>query len=432
MSSRYSTNHGSGPGIVPPDRHRGARLPSDHDSVAGTVVPGADPRGRCPSTRCSTPSGTPPAAASPLFVGVVRDHDHGQSVTALDYSAHPTAPAPPAPTWPTRARRSARGAVAGGPAPQRRTWTSATSPSSSLPPRRTATQAFAACRDLIDTLKAEVPIWKHQHLGDGCHGVGGYAVSPSDPCRSPERRWRHSHAASPTSVRVRPDRLFGRAARSSGLITAALRRDRRGAGLSFVPCPMSSCQPGPDHQHPRPARRQAPHRDQGRPRLPRQGRPRLHHGARRGRSRRAGQRVRPRDRGGARRRGDLPARSVLPRADDRKEAQQESAAEMADSQEVAAAIALRETGHVVPERRRRLAGARRLALQGRPRTRRRVRLGGGDRPLPTPLPSRRPSARRRPAARCPWSSTARAVDTVPVGAHRATTGARRHRRPARA
>ena len=27
--------------------------------------------------------------------------------------------------------------------------------------------AFASCRDLIDTLKAEVPIWKHQRFGDG-------------------------------------------------------------------------------------------------------------------------------------------------------------------------------------------------------------------------------------------------------------------------
>jgi len=27
--------------------------------------------------------------------------------------------------------------------------------------------AFAASRMLIDTLKAEVPIWKHQQFGDG-------------------------------------------------------------------------------------------------------------------------------------------------------------------------------------------------------------------------------------------------------------------------
>jgi molybdopterin synthase catalytic subunit len=28
-------------------------------------------------------------------------------------------------------------------------------------------EAFDACRDLIDTLKQTVPIWKHQEFGDG-------------------------------------------------------------------------------------------------------------------------------------------------------------------------------------------------------------------------------------------------------------------------
>ena len=28
-------------------------------------------------------------------------------------------------------------------------------------------QAFDAARDVIDTLKAQTPIWKHQRLGDG-------------------------------------------------------------------------------------------------------------------------------------------------------------------------------------------------------------------------------------------------------------------------
>jgi molybdopterin synthase catalytic subunit len=28
-------------------------------------------------------------------------------------------------------------------------------------------EAFAACRDLIDTLKSTVPIWKHQEFSDG-------------------------------------------------------------------------------------------------------------------------------------------------------------------------------------------------------------------------------------------------------------------------
>jgi molybdopterin synthase catalytic subunit len=28
-------------------------------------------------------------------------------------------------------------------------------------------EAFTACRDLIDTLKSTVPIWKHQQFSDG-------------------------------------------------------------------------------------------------------------------------------------------------------------------------------------------------------------------------------------------------------------------------
>ncbi|NNV10057.1 molybdenum cofactor biosynthesis protein MoaE, partial [Geobacillus sp. MMMUD3] len=28
-------------------------------------------------------------------------------------------------------------------------------------------EAFAACGKLVDAIKAEVPIWKHQHFTDG-------------------------------------------------------------------------------------------------------------------------------------------------------------------------------------------------------------------------------------------------------------------------
>ncbi|WP_245613797.1 YlbL family protein [Knoellia sinensis] len=46
----------------------------------------------------------------------------------------------------------------------------------------------------------------------------------------------------------------------------------------------------------------------------------------------------------------FPREEIYPEETTREEIQQENAAEMVDSQEVAAAIALRETGHVVPER----------------------------------------------------------------------------------
>ena len=108
----------------------------------------------------------PRAGGIATFVGVVREHDQGAAVDALDYSAHPTAPdvlraggrggrrpAPPSSPWP---RCTASG-----------TWRSATSRSSwrSAPPHRGA--ALEACRELIDTLKARVPIWKHQLFSDG-------------------------------------------------------------------------------------------------------------------------------------------------------------------------------------------------------------------------------------------------------------------------
>lgn len=100
-----------------------------------------------------------------VFLGVVRDHDRGQEVSSLDYSVHPTAAARLVEVSQTVAARS--GAVR----------LSALHRSGHLDVGDVAVvvaaaaahrdAAFAACRDLIDTLKAEVPIWKHQHLGDG-------------------------------------------------------------------------------------------------------------------------------------------------------------------------------------------------------------------------------------------------------------------------
>ncbi len=100
-----------------------------------------------------------------LFVGVVRDHDHGASVAALDYSAHPSV----AETL-TRVCRevAARHAVARVGAVHRvghlEIGDIAVVAAVSAPHRG---EAFEACRDLIDTLKSTVPIWKHQQFADG-------------------------------------------------------------------------------------------------------------------------------------------------------------------------------------------------------------------------------------------------------------------------
>jgi molybdopterin synthase catalytic subunit len=98
------------------------------------------------------------------FRGVIRDHDAGHAVTRLDYSAHPDAEAflratcdrIAASTGLTVAAAHRIGAldigdvalVAAVAAPHR-------------------AEAFAACADLVDAIKAEVPIWKRQHSPDG-------------------------------------------------------------------------------------------------------------------------------------------------------------------------------------------------------------------------------------------------------------------------
>lgn len=100
-----------------------------------------------------------------VFVGLVRDHDHGESVTALEYSAHPSA----AETMDRVCREVLHRGEAVRVAAVHRVGSLdvgdlAVVVAAAAPHRG---QAFAAARDLIDTLKASTPIWKHQHLGDG-------------------------------------------------------------------------------------------------------------------------------------------------------------------------------------------------------------------------------------------------------------------------
>ncbi|MEU8539092.1 molybdenum cofactor biosynthesis protein MoaE [Streptomyces sp. NPDC048717] len=100
-----------------------------------------------------------------LFVGTVRNHDGGADVDALGYSCHPTAEA--------ELRRVAEKVAANHPvralaAVHRvgdlRVGDLAVIVAVSCPHRG---EAFEACRQLIDDLKHEVPIWKHQSFSDG-------------------------------------------------------------------------------------------------------------------------------------------------------------------------------------------------------------------------------------------------------------------------
>ncbi|MCF6523465.1 molybdenum cofactor biosynthesis protein MoaE [Streptomyces sp. JJ36] len=112
-----------------------------------------------------TAVGDPSAGGTALFVGTVRDHDGGSDVTRLGYSSHPTAEAElrrvaekVAADFPVRALAAVHrvGDLGVGDV--------AVIVAVSCPHRG---EAFAACRRLIDDLKHEVPLWKHQTFSDG-------------------------------------------------------------------------------------------------------------------------------------------------------------------------------------------------------------------------------------------------------------------------
>jgi molybdopterin synthase catalytic subunit len=107
----------------------------------------------------------PAAGGVNLFVGAVRDHDGGEQVDHLDYTAHPSAL--------DRMREVAEG-VAGefeviALAAVHRTGPLRVGDAAVLVAASAAHrgQAYDASRALIDRLKATVPIWKHQIFTDG-------------------------------------------------------------------------------------------------------------------------------------------------------------------------------------------------------------------------------------------------------------------------
>jgi molybdopterin synthase catalytic subunit len=100
-----------------------------------------------------------------LFVGRVRDHDGGKGVDGLDYSAHPTA----RDKLTEVCVRVAEEYDVQGVAAVHRTGSLAIGDIAVIVATTAAHrgEAFTASRALIDTLKSEVPIWKHQRFGDG-------------------------------------------------------------------------------------------------------------------------------------------------------------------------------------------------------------------------------------------------------------------------
>lgn len=107
---------------------------------------------------------TPEHGALVTFRGIVRNHDHGLSVSALDYQAHPDA---------VRFLEDCCQMVA----VETGLRVAATHRVGSLVVGDTAlvaavaaphrAEAFAACERLVELIKASVPIWKRQQLADG-------------------------------------------------------------------------------------------------------------------------------------------------------------------------------------------------------------------------------------------------------------------------
>lgn len=100
-----------------------------------------------------------------VFVGTVRDEDHGRPVTRLSYSAHPSAVEELRRVVEKVAADSEVRAIAAlHRVGELEIGDLAVVVAVACPHRG---EAFDACHRLIDDLKAEVPIWKHQVFADG-------------------------------------------------------------------------------------------------------------------------------------------------------------------------------------------------------------------------------------------------------------------------
>lgn len=107
---------------------------------------------------------TPADGALVVFEGVVRDHDHGASVHALDYEAHPDAQAFLAEVCAEIAHASGLRVAAVHRVGALSIGDVALVAAVTAPHRA---EAFAVCAQLVDLVKERTPIWKRQHLAEG-------------------------------------------------------------------------------------------------------------------------------------------------------------------------------------------------------------------------------------------------------------------------
>ncbi|MCV7385871.1 molybdenum cofactor biosynthesis protein MoaE [Mycolicibacter longobardus] len=99
------------------------------------------------------------------FVGMIRDHDHGREVTRLEYSAHPSAPQVMADVLAEIADQAVgvRALAASHRIGVLHIGDAALVAAVAADHRR---EAFEACALLVDTIKARLPVWKHQFFAD--------------------------------------------------------------------------------------------------------------------------------------------------------------------------------------------------------------------------------------------------------------------------
>ncbi len=113
----------------------------------------------------------PEAGGVAIFIGTVRNQNQGQDVVRLEYQAYPSMAQKELGAIGDEIERERPGTTL---ACLHRTGTLAVGDiavicAASAPHRG---DAFAACRELIDRLKARVPIWKREHGESGPYWIG--------------------------------------------------------------------------------------------------------------------------------------------------------------------------------------------------------------------------------------------------------------------
>jgi molybdopterin synthase catalytic subunit len=100
------------------------------------------------------------------FVGVIRDHDDGRGVSRLEYSAHPSAAQVFADVVAEVAEQSTgvRAVAASHRIGVLQIGEAALVAAVAADHRQAA---FATCAQLVDIIKARLPVWKHQFFDNG-------------------------------------------------------------------------------------------------------------------------------------------------------------------------------------------------------------------------------------------------------------------------